>query len=153
MARPAQLVAGLLLALSLLPPQATGDELDKQRQRLARATDPGERAKISVKIGEELLEQLTRAYKKGATAEGERLLGDYLDTVKTAGRALLDSGRDARRRPKGFKELEIHLRKGDRKLQDVSRLLTYDQQEVFEQARKEMEALRQELLAALMRED
>lgn len=153
MARPAQFAAGLLLALTLLPLGSSANDLEKQRQRLARATDPGERAKITAKIGDELLELITRAYKKSETAEAERLLAEYRDAIRDAGRGLLQSGRDARRRPKGFKEMEIHLRKGARKLLDVSQGLPYDQRETLEATREEMEALRQELLAALMKVD
>lgn len=151
MPRLAQSAAGLLLALALLPFSLAADELERHRQRLARETDAGERAKITVKIGEELLERITRAYKKGEPAEAERILTEYREAIETAAQGLLQSGRDAPRRPKGFKELEIHLRKGARKLLDVSHGLAYDQQELLQTTREQMESLRKELLAALMK--
>ena len=151
MARPAQLVAGLLIAALLCALPALADEVDKQRKRLAGAKDPADRAKITVKLGDALLDKLTHAYLSGQTEQGEQLLAEYREAVLYAGRKLLASGRDARRSPGGFKHLEIHIRQGARRLEDMSHGLTYDQVESIDDTRKELEDLRQHLLAALMR--
>jgi len=151
MARAAYLAVGLLLALAGSGMTLGADEVDKQRQRLAKANDPGERAKISVKLGDELLKRITAAYRHEDREGGEELLSEYRETILAAGQALLASGRVARRQPRGFKELEIHLRKGERALLDVGRGLVYDQKQIIDETREEMEKLRQALLAALMR--
>ncbi|MGH9804553.1 MAG: hypothetical protein ACRD4D_05225 [Candidatus Acidiferrales bacterium] len=151
MARPAQLVAGLLAALLVCAGGALGDEVDKQRERLKRANDPVDHAKITVKLGDALLDKLIAAFRKGQTEQGERLLADYREAVLFAGRKLLSSGRDARRSPGGFKQLEIHIRQGERRLEDLSHGLSYDQVERIDETREELESLRQDLLAALMR--
>lgn len=151
MARLAQLAAALLLAALVCAAAARGDEVEKQRERLKRTHDPVDRAKITVKLGEALLDKITSAFRNGHSDEGEELLGEYREAVLYAGRKLLSSGRDARRRPAGFKHLEIHIRQGDRRLEDLSHGLHYDEVEQIDETRQELESLRQDLLAALMR--
>ena len=151
MPRPAQLVAGLLTAVLVCAGAALSDEVDKQRGRLKRTNDPAERAKITVKLGDALLDKMTHSFRSGQTDQGVQLLAEYREAVLYAGRKLLESGRDARRSPGGFKHLEIHIRKGERRLSDLSHALTYDQVEKFDDTREELENLRQDLLAALMR--
>jgi hypothetical protein len=143
-----------LLALALLVPLSGGaEDLAKLRQQLARESDADDRAKITVKIGRELLKQISHAYDKGTPEEAERLLGEYREAIRDAHEDLKESGRDARRKPKGFKDLEIHLRKSTRKLEDLGHALSFDQRTVLDEAIAEMNAIRQELLENLMRRD
>jgi len=151
MARRTEFVAGLLLAVLVSAAPGVSDELDKQRQRLARASDVVDRAKITAKLGDALLDHMTRAFRNDHAEEGEKLLAEYRGAIQDAGRQLLASGRDARRSPGGFKHLEIHIRKGARRLEDLSHALPFDQVEAIDEAREELESLRQDLLAALMR--
>lgn len=131
---------------------AAADDLGKLRQQLAEETDAVKRAKITVKIGDELLKQMARTYKAEDYAGGNQLLADYLAAMRAAHQGLMQSGRDARRSPGGFKQLEIHLREGRRKLEDMARLLPYAQRDVVEQAVREVDKRRRELLDALMKE-
>lgn len=151
MTPPAHLVAGLLLAALGCAGPALGDEVEKQRTRLARTNDPVERAKITVKLGDALLDKMIFAFRNGLTDQGEKLLAEYREAVLYAGRKLLSSNRDARRSPGGFKHLEIHIRQGERRLVDLSHGLSYDQVGRIDETREELESLRQDLLAALMR--
>lgn len=151
MLRRAQLVNLFLVLVLLAPLSGAADQLQKLRQKLARERDADDRAKITVKIGQELLARVARAYKEGDLDEGTRLLGEYRDAIRAAHQGLVQSGRDARKKPKGFKDLEIHLRKSARELGDVGRLLTFDQRGPLQEALDEMNAIRQELLSKLFR--
>lgn len=144
-------LSNALLGVLLLGSVAAPDNLAKLRQKLARENDPADRAKITVKVGEELLKQVAKMYKEGAYTDGEFLLDQYRKAVRAAHHDLQQSGRNARRKPKGFKHLEIHLRKTARKLQDVARQLPYHTRTPVEEAVAEMEAIRLELLGALMK--
>lgn len=150
MVRPARLLAVLFLASWVGTGLATGDDVEKHRERLQQTSDVADRAKIAAKLGDALLDSMTRAFRKGLTEEGEKLLAEYREVIQTAGRKLLNAGLDARHSPRGFKELEIHIRKGERRLADITHSLSYEQVEVVDDTRKELESLRQELLAALM---
>ena len=74
--------------------------------------------------------------------------GRYLDF--TPAKLLeLKTGRDAHRKPKGFKELEISLRRQIRILDDIGRGLTYDQREPVDKAKQQASDIRDDLLKAL----
>ena len=150
MPRRVALALSLLLLLFALPARATADELERQQARLKVAADAGERAKITVKIGEELLDRLTKAYKNGNSEKAGEWLTAYRGAIQSAGKGLLESRRQEPRQLKGFKDLEIHLRKGMRHLREIEHLVPLDEQEAVETLRSEMDSLRQELLRALM---
>src|SRR3972149_6495146 len=115
-----------LLAVGLVAGAAAGADLDKLRQKLAREPDPTNRAKITVEIGDELLKQAARKFKDAANAEAESILLEYRKAVHKAYDDLVETGRDARRTPKGFKHLEIRPRPSRRRLDDMARPLPYE---------------------------
>lgn len=151
MLRKLQLAPVLLLLAACLAAPAAGAELAKLWEKLARETDPVDRAKTTVAIGDELLKQAAKQFKDGSDEEGERTLADYRQAMHAAYDALVKTGRDPRRKPKGFKHLEIHLRKSRRRLDDIARALPYNDRGPVEEAIKDMEALRLELFDALMK--
>lgn len=147
------LVVVLLSALLLAPLLSAADTLDELRQKLARESDPDDRAKITVKIGEKLLKKIGKAFKKGAVDDGEKLLVDYLEAIHKSYDELKESGRDARRKPKGFKDLEIHLRRSHRELQELGNILTFEERGPINEAMADLETLRHDLLQNLMSRD
>lgn len=150
--RLSRFLAACLFSL-LLAGLALADNLDKLRQELARADDPVDRAKATAKLGDELVKQMGDCYKAGAYTDGEQLLEEYLKAVRAAHRGLQESGRDARRKPAGFKQLEIHLRKSEHTLERIAQhapVLPADTHEALVQAQNELAAIRSELLQALM---
>ncbi|MEE8200239.1 MAG: hypothetical protein V3R29_03635 [Candidatus Acidoferrales bacterium] len=140
----------LVVSLLMISVGCENPETAELRARLERENDPGERAKLAVKIGENLFEELGRTYQEDGYEAGEERLAEYLDVLRQAHQELEASGRDARRHPKGFKELEIHLRKSRRGLRDLARHLPFHQRAPVEQAIAEMGAMRTALLSAIM---
>ncbi|MGH9787394.1 MAG: hypothetical protein ACRD4U_01660 [Candidatus Acidiferrales bacterium] len=147
--RLSRLLAAVFLSL-LVASLAPGDNLDKHRQELARANNPIDRAKATAKLGDELIKQVSDRYREGAYTDGEQLLDEYLKAVRAAYRGLQDSGRDARRKPAGFKQLEIHLRKSAHTLERIAQHTSTDAREPLVEAQTEVESIRSELLQALM---
>jgi hypothetical protein len=147
----ALLLATALAATGQNPPSAPPDEAARLRAQRDASRDVVERAKIAVQMGELLLRNLTARYRASDRNAGEKLLDDYRRTVRDAQQELLRSGRDARRHPGGFKQLEIHLRVARRKLEDLARALAVDDRPPIEDAMEEVETLRSELLDALMK--
>jgi hypothetical protein len=76
-----------------------------------------------------------------------------VEAIRRAHEDLLNSGRDARRSPRGFKDLEIHLRRSHRELDELGHLLTFDERNPLEKAKEEIEDIREKLLDNLMRRD
>jgi len=147
--RLSRLFAACLLSL-LLTGLAQADNLGKLRQKLEQESDPIDRAKLTAKLGDELLKQMGDRYKAGAYTDGEELLDEYLKAVRAAHRGLQQSGRDARRKPAGFKQLEIHLRKSARDLERIAQHAPADSRQTLREAENEVDAIRSELLQALM---
>ena len=141
--------AFLVLAL-LLGTNLAADELGDLRRKLAQEANPANRAKLTVKLGERLLRQARKLYAEGAYTDGDLTLESYRSALRTAVTDLHQSGRRARRKPKGFKALEIHLRKNHRKVRDMARGLPLGARDTAEATVQEMESLQRELLRALM---
>lgn len=128
----------------------TADDLTVLRGKLARATDPAKRAKITVKIGRVLLKQTRRLYREGAYTDAEERLDEYLMAVTAAYDELNATGIKARKHPGGFKDLEIHLRKSRRALRDLARSLPIAVRPAVNEAEKRVRTMRTGLLHALM---
>jgi len=125
------------------------ERLDREREKLKRTTDPVDRTKIDIDISEILLSLVGDAVRSGEPEALGRRLGEYVDTIEDAHQAMMKTGRDAHRKPKGFKELEISLRRQIRILDDIGRGLTYDQREPVDKAKQQASDIRDDLLKAL----
>ena len=124
-------------------------QLEKERQKLEDETDPIDRAKIGVKISELLLDDVGDAARDGDFDLMEQDLDEYAAVIQDAHQELVDSGRNALKRPSGFKELEIALRKHLRKFEDLARTLNLERRTPLEKTRDLAGAIRNKLLQAL----
>ena len=129
---------------------AVADDPGRLRQQLQQTTDAVERAKLTAKLGDQLLKQMAVEYKAKEYERGDQVLQEYLTSVRTAYQGLKASGRNARKKPAGFKELEIHLRKSGRVIEDLSKLVPFDRRESLRQAVDEVATIRSGLLEGLM---
>ncbi|MBI2149744.1 MAG: hypothetical protein HYU27_03960 [Acidobacteria bacterium] len=127
-------------------------QLDKEKDKLKRQNDPVDRAKTGIKISEILLSLVSDAVRRGDLESMESRLDEYVTTIHGAHQSMVKSGRDARRRPKGFKELEIALRRQVRQLDDLGQQLTFDQREPLDKAKGQASDIRDDLLKALFGE-
>jgi two-component sensor histidine kinase len=153
MPRTSPWLSFLLAGVLSVPLAGWGETLEELRRKLERERDADDRAKITVQLGEALLDDVAKAFKDGAVADGEKLLEEYVEAIRRAHEDLLNSGRDARRSPRGFKDLEIHLRRSHRELDELGHLLTFDERNPLEKAKEEIEDIREKLLDNLMRRD
>ena len=145
-----RIALSLTLASALLTTGLWADDLEQLRAKLARENDPSKRAKISVKIGRELLQQTKQLYRDETFPEARAKLEEYLAVVTTAFEGLQEFRHQARRKPRGFKELEIHLRKSRRALTDVARAVPFDVREPVQKTVEKIKTMRTELLHSLM---
>ena len=124
-------------------------QLERERQKFEREDDPVSRAKIGIKIGDLLLDDVAQSVKDGKFDQMEQQLTAYHDTIAAAHESLVDSGRNASKKSGGFKELEIALRKHARKFEDFARLLNIQRRIPLEKARDFANSVREKLLKAL----
>ena len=124
-------------------------ELQKERGRLEKTTDPVERAKIGIKISEILLDNVGDSVRQGDFSQMETNLTEYAETIQSAHQVLLDSGRNAAKKPGGFKDLEMALRQHVRKFEDFARSLNLQRRIPVEQTKDLASGIRDKLLKAL----
>jgi len=145
----------LLLAGALAPTtgaatdEVRAKELQKEREKLQKETDPVDRAKIGVKISDLLVEDVGDAVRQGDFDELATQLSAYAQTIENAHKELVDSGRDAVKKPGGFKELEIALRQHVRKFEDLSRMLNLQRRVPLEKTKDLAVSIRDKVLKAL----
>jgi hypothetical protein len=128
------------------------ERLQKERDKLTRLTDPIDRTKTDIAISEILLSLASEAIKTGEPEMLGKRLNEYMDTIRDAHETMMKTGRDAHRKPKGFKDLEIALRRQIRVLDDLAHSVSFDQRDPVEKAKAQASDLREELLKALFGE-
>jgi hypothetical protein len=125
------------------------EQIEKERAKLVRETDPVDRTKIQIKISEVLLAFAAEAVSKGDFIEMQRHLTEYSGAIRDAHQTMMSTGRDAHAKSGGFKDLEIALRRQLRQLDDLAGAVTYDVRDPIEKARNEASDIRDELMKAL----
>lgn len=115
----------------------------------AQSADPVQKAKEVIRQGQAQLEQMRREVKQENYGEALRVLSEYRDAVKSAHGGLKASGRDAEKKPSGFKNLQIHIRQNLRRLDHTILSIPVEQREPFEAIRRELDTMDQELIDAL----
>ena len=117
-------LCSLALFLFAWPLRAT-DPLADLQARFDKETDAIQKAKILQKLGDAQFAEARRAEKDGDTSTVGLTLEKYRDNVRAALDALKKQHPNAEKQPNGYRQLEIHLRKGIREV-DESLLVAPD---------------------------
>ena len=128
------------------------ERLTKERAKLSRQTDPVDRTKTHIAISEILLSLAGDAIKTGEPEVLGKRMNEYVDTIREAHQTMMKTGRDAHRKPKGFKELEIALRRQGNMLDDLAKTVTFEHRDPVEKAKAEASHIREEVFRALFGE-
>jgi len=143
-------------AIRITPLQGQYDKrlerLQKEKDKLNRITDPVDRTKTGIAISEILLSLASDAIKTGEPEMVGKRLNEYVEIIRDAHQTMMKTGRDAHRKPKGFKDLEIALRRQIRVLDDLAHSVSFDQRDPVEKAKVQASDIREELLKALFGE-
>jgi len=114
-------IRGLLLcaAVFMLPlfPLAAQSVADLQQQ-FDRETDSVRKAKLLVKLGDSQFDETRRAGTAGDNNTVGFTLEKYRDNVRAALEALKKQHPDAEKHSNGFRQLEMHVRKGIREVEE-----------------------------------
>jgi hypothetical protein len=108
---------GLLVFLSMLPPVGAQSLADIQG-RFDREASGVQKAKQVGKLGDAQFEEARRAGKAGDYNAVGLTLEKYRDNVRAAIEALKKQHPDAEKQSNGYRQLEIHVRKGIRELDE-----------------------------------
>lgn len=140
---------GLLGFSASASPFPRRDSEEKLQARIERERHPVKRAKFKVRLGRVKLLKAVNAYDQGNLDQCQELLDAYLGEMKSAWTDLQDSGRQAWRKPDGFKQLDIALREDGRFLEDFEHRIPFEQRGPVEKVHQEAEDLRAAVLKAL----
>jgi hypothetical protein len=149
------LIIGTIVASSLLPAQAhllgSHHEYTEQEllSRIKRENNPVKKAKYQIELGQLKLDAAIQAYAHDDVEHGERLLQDYLAQMHAAWNTLAGSGRQATKKPQGFRELDIALREDGRLINDLKQRTQYMDRQPIEKIALELEKLHEQVLQAL----
>lgn len=110
-------VCGLLVFLGGVPADAA-DSLTELQARFDRETSGVHKAKLLGKLGDAQFEEARRAGKAGEYETVGLTLEKYRDNVRAAVEALKKQHPDAEKQSNGYRQLEMHLRKGIREVDE-----------------------------------
>ena len=108
-----------LLAFVVLTTSGVAQSLADLQARFDRETSGVQKAKLMTKLGEAQFEEARRAGKAGAFDSLGLTLEKYRDNVRAAVDALKKQHPDAERQSNGYRQLEMHLRKGIREVDET----------------------------------
>lgn len=146
----AALLMGALLIPAVVAPTVRGAENEAQLEaRLQRESNPVRKAKIEIRLSRFKLYRAADAFDKGDLEAANKHLEAYVEQVKSAWTTLKGSGRQAHKKPAGFKDLDIALREDARYLDDLKHHVSYMVRAPVERAAQEIDGLRNEVLKAL----
>ncbi len=119
------------------------------RSQFTKEGDPARRAKALARLGEAQFKEIHREIDAVEYAEALKIAGEYRDEVRSMEAWLKSSGIDAERHPGGFKQLQIHLRKSLRELEQTILSLPDEQRDGFSAIRKDLLGVEKELIDLL----
>jgi hypothetical protein len=141
-------VFGLLIFFSILPPGVVESLADLQA-RFDRETNGVHKAKLMEKLGNAQLEEARRAGKAGDYTAVGLTLEKYRDNARAAVEALKKQHPDAEKQSNGYRQLEMHLRKGIRELDETLLVSPESYKPPLQIVRQDLIGLDDELLKML----
>jgi len=141
-------LCGLLVLLVTLPPGGAENLADLQA-RFDRETNGVHKAKVMEKLGEAQLEEARHAGKTGDYNSVGLTLEKYRDNVRAAVEALKKQHPDAEKQSNGYRQLEIHVRKGIRELDETLLVSPESYKPPLQIVRQDLVGMDEELLKML----
>ena len=125
------------------------DKLSELQSRFDSETNGVHKAKILQRLGDAEFEEATRAEKADDYNTVGLIMEKYRDNVRAASEALEKENPDGERHPGGYKQLEMHVQKGLRQVEEILLLAPAEFKPPLQIVRKDLLALDDKLLRAL----
>ena len=142
------LLAGALAGL-LLPGALAQNQVAELQGQFNRENDATRKVKILTKLGDAQFALMRKETGEGKYEQALRTLEEYRDEVRTAETALKATGADAERKPGGFKQLQIQVRKGLREIDQTILAMPDEQRRPFDTVRRDLLLIDKELIDML----
>lgn len=143
-----KLTAAVLLA-GMFSPLAARDRLDKSLEKYQQETDPVHKARALAKLAKPQIDLARKQLNAGHDVASLNTLEKFRDECKETFAALKATGIDAQKKPNGFKQLQIAIRKSIYSLNDLILVLPTDKRIFFRAVRTDLENIQNQLIDAL----
>jgi len=117
--REARRLALSILLAALCGVAGAADKLSELQARFDSETNGVHKAKMLQKLGDAQFEEASRAEKAGDYSTVDLILEKYRDNVRAASQVLEKENPDGERHPGGYKQLEMHVQKGLRQVDEI----------------------------------
>jgi hypothetical protein len=137
----------LLISPALLAIQQ--DRLAEFKDKYDHESDPVRKAKVLAKLGDLQVTEFVRQANANNVDAAFTILTDYRAEVRASFDGLKATGLDAERKPGGFKDLQIHLRKATWELDRAVPLIPPEKRAAFQDIRDELNRIHNDLIHRL----
>ena len=148
-ARVAQRVALPVLFAVLCGIAGAADKLSDLQARFDGETNGVHKAKMLQRLGDAEFEEATHAEKSGDYTAVGLIMEKYRDNVRAASTALEKQNPDGEHHPNGYKQLEMHVQKGLRQVDEILLIAPAEYKPPLQLVRTDLVTLDDELLRLL----
>lgn len=135
------IIGFVLLAVAAVALAADQESIEQLKAR-AEAAKPSDQVKLFLALAERQMKTAEDSYSHGDADKGRAAVQDVADYCDRAGSAARTSG-------KHLKNTEIRMRDIERKLDNLSRSVDFDDREPVKAAMKRLEKIRADLLTTM----
>jgi succinate dehydrogenase flavin-adding protein (antitoxin of CptAB toxin-antitoxin module) len=117
--------------------------------RFDHEKNPVHRAKLLEKLGDAEFDEARRAFKANDLSAVDTVLEKYRDNVRVAFEGLKKKSSDAEKNSNGYRQLEIHVRRGIRETDEIILRVPEEYQPPLQIVRRDLDAMDKELIHML----
>jgi hypothetical protein len=125
------------------------DKLSELQARFDSEPSGVHKAKMLQRLGDAEFEEASRAEKAGDYSTVDLIMEKYRDNVRSASEAIEKESPDGERHPNGYKQLEMHVQKGLREVDEILLVVPPEFKPPLQLVRKDLLTLDDELLRFL----
>jgi len=128
---------------------AAADKLGEMQARFDHEKNPVHRAKLLEKLGDAEFDEARQAFKANDINTVGTVLEKYRDNVRVALEGLKKKRADAQKDSNGYRQLEIHVRRGIREADEIILRVPEEYQPPLEIVRRDLDSMDRELIRML----
>jgi hypothetical protein len=128
---------------------AAADKISELQAHFDRESNPVHRAHLLEKLGDAQFDETRRAFKANDMVTVGVVLEKYRDNVRVALEGLRKRHADAERDGRGYRQLEIHVRRGIREVDEILLMAPEQFQPPLRIVRNDLDAMDTELIRML----
>jgi succinate dehydrogenase flavin-adding protein (antitoxin of CptAB toxin-antitoxin module) len=125
------------------------DKLSEMQARFDREKNPVHRAKLLEKLGDAEFDEARHAFKANDVSTVGMVLEKYRDNVRVALEGLKKKRTDAEKDSNGYRQLEIHVRRGIREADEIILRVPEEYQPPLQIVRRDLDSMDKELIRML----